>query len=93
MASRDACDNDLMSRDDDEPEQFPIAYSTAYLGLAALITIRDDPDEHYGAEATRYATHVLELIKAQPETVLHLPPGELEQTGPLLIDNSETWLT
>lgn len=82
-----------MRRDHDEPEQFPIAYSTAYLGLAALLTIRDDPDEHYGSEATRYATHVLELIKAQPETVLHLPPSELEQTGPLLIDNSETWLT
>lgn len=82
----------MSSDDKTPPEQFPIAYSTAYLCLAALLTIRDDPDTHYGDEATRYAREVIELVKAQPETVLMLPPDELEQTGPMLLENSRAWL-
>jgi hypothetical protein len=87
------CHNDSMSSDHEAAEKFPIAYSTAYLCLAALLTIRDDPDHAYGDEAERYAHDVLELIKAQPETVLTLPPTELEQTGPAILDNSRAWLT
>jgi len=81
-----------MSIDNEPVETFPIAYSTAYLCLAALLTIRDNTDDEYDDEATRYAARVLNIIKAQPETVLTLPPDELEQTGPAILDNSEAWL-
>lgn len=81
-----------MADDENAAEKFPIAYSTAYLCLAALLTIRDDPDQHYGTEATRYATEVMELVKAQPITVLNLPPDELEEIGPTILDNSRAWL-
>lgn len=92
MTAAHAATMSSMSSDEDTAEKFPIAYSTAYLCLAALLTIRDDPDEHYGPEATRYAENILELIKAQPETVLTLPPDQLESTGPAILDNSRAWL-
>ena len=75
-----------------EPEKFPIAHSTAYLGLAALLTIRDNPDDEYDTEAVDYAAQVLDLIKAQPETVLSLAAVELEEIGPMLLDNASTWV-
>jgi len=81
-----------MSSDDDETEIFPIAYSTAYLCLAALLTIRENADEDFDDVAVEYATRVCEVIKAQPETVLTLPPDELEATGPAILDNSRAWL-
>ncbi|MFZ9846491.1 MAG: hypothetical protein ACO3E3_05095, partial [Candidatus Limnocylindrus sp.] len=71
---------------------FPIAYSTAYLCLAALLTIRENADEDFDDVAVEYATRVCEVIKAQPETVLTLPPDELEATGPAILDNSRAWL-
>jgi hypothetical protein len=77
---------------DDERELFPIAYSTAYLGLAALLTIRQNVDGDFDAEAVEYATRVCEVIKAQPETILTLAPDELEQTGPSILDNCRAWL-
>jgi hypothetical protein len=77
---------------DNPPEMFPIAHSTAYLGLAALLTLRDNTDDEYDAAASDYAARVLDLIKAQPETVLLLQPGELEETGPMLLDNAPAWL-
>lgn len=77
---------------EDEPEMFAIAYSTAYLGLAALLTLREDADDEYCDATRRYATRVLELIKRQPETVLTLSSTELEHIGPHLLDNSPAWL-
>jgi hypothetical protein len=81
-----------MTSDDDTIEIFPIAYSTAYLGLAALMTIRHNEDGDHNAETVDYATSVLELIKAQPETVLSLPPDQLEETGPVILTNARAWL-
>ena len=79
--------------DDDAPvEIFPIAYSTAYLCLAALITIRTNEDGEHDENSVEYATRVLELVKAQPETVLTLPPDQLEETGPSILSNSRAWL-
>lgn len=75
-----------------QPEMFPIAYSTAYLALAALLTIRENHDDEYDTAAVDYAASVLRLIKAQPETVLLLDPTELEEMGPHLIDNASAWL-
>lgn len=83
-----------MTRDDEHAgEIYPIAYSTAYLALAALLTIRNDDTDTYDDEARDYAAAILRLIQAQPETVLTLPPSELEKTGPMLLDNASTWLT
>ncbi len=81
-----------MSDDDDPAEIFPIAYSTAYLCLAALITIRANEDGDHDDHSVEYATRVLELVKAQPETVLNLPPDQLDQTGPSILYNSRAWL-
>jgi hypothetical protein len=89
---RQCCDNTSMSIDNEPVEKFPIAHSTAYLGLAALLTIRDNTDDEYDDEATRYAAHVLNIIKATPETVLSLEAVELEDVGPYLLDNSPAWL-
>lgn len=92
--SRDpCCDNASTMPDDDRPaEIFPIAYSTAYLCLAALITIRTNEDGDHDDNSVEYATRVLELVKAQPETVLTLPPDQLEETGPSILSNSRAWL-
>jgi len=79
----------MTSRD---PEYFPIAYSTAYLTLAALISMRANIDDEYDAEAVAYVSRVLDIIKAQPETVLLLRPAELEEMGPHLLDNAPAWL-
>lgn len=76
----------------DDPEYFPIAYSTAYLCLAALLTMRANTDDDYDSDTVRYVTRVLNIIKAQPETVLLLPPAELEEMGPHLLDNAPAWL-
>lgn len=92
-SDRRRCDNTGIMLDDDQPiEIFPIAYSTAYLCLAALITIRTNEDGDHDANAVEYATRVLELVKAQPDTVLTLPPDQLEETGPSILSNSRAWL-
>jgi hypothetical protein len=77
---------------DETVEAFPIAYSTAYLGLAAMLTIRDNVDGDFDTAAVEYATRVCEVIKAQPETILTLPPSEIEATGPSILDNCRAWL-
>ena len=90
---RERCDNASTMPDDERPaEIFPIAYSTAYLCLAALITIRTNEDGDHDQHSVEYATRVLELVKAQPETVLNLPPDQLEETGPSILTNSRAWL-
>ena len=73
-------------------ELYPIAYSTAYIFLAAMITIRDNDHDLFDDNATAYATQILKIIQAQPSTVLHLAASELEDIGPVLLDNAHTWL-
>ena len=90
VAYRATCDNERMS--DDASEIFPIAFSTAYLSLAALLTMREDVDGSYCDETRQYVTRVLQVIKAQPETVLNLQAAELEEMGPHLLDNASAWL-
>lgn len=77
---------------DKPPEMFAIAYSTAYLALAALLTLREDADDEFGDATRDYATRVLELIKRQPETVLNLSSRALEDIGPHMLDNATAWL-
>lgn len=74
-------------------EMYPLAYSTAYLGLAALITIRENSDDLFDANAVEYAQSVLALIRHQPETVLTLPPSEIEEMGPHILENAKAWPT
>lgn len=82
-----------MTISDEAPrELYPIAYSTAYIFLAAFITIRDNDHEHFDDNAVSYATQILKIIQAQPTTVLHLAASELEDIGPVLLDNAHTWL-
>lgn len=82
----------MIDPDDDEPEIFPISYSTAYLCIAALATIRTNEDELFDSEVVSYVRRIMEIVKAQPDTVLTLPPSELEEMGPLLLNNAATWL-
>lgn len=72
-------------------EMYPLAYSTAYLGLAALITIRENADNHFDEASVDYARSVLSLIRNQPETVLMLPPSEIEEMGPHILENAKAW--
>jgi hypothetical protein len=78
--------------DDDAPELYPIAHSSAYIFLAAMITIRDNDHDLFDDNATEYAEQILRIVQAQPETVLTLPASELEEIGPVLLDNAPTWL-
>jgi hypothetical protein len=78
--------------DDATPELYPIAHSSAYIFLAAMITIRDNDHELFDDNASEYAGQILRIVQAQPETVLTLPAYELEEIGPVLLDNASTWL-
>jgi hypothetical protein len=77
---------------DNKPELYPIAHSSAYIFLAAMITIRDNDHDHFNDTASEYAAQILRIVQAQPETVLTLPASELEEIGPVLLDNAHTWL-
>ena len=77
---------------DNQPELYPIAHSSAYIFLAAMITIRDNDHDHFNDTASEYAAQILRIVQAQPETVLTLPASELEEIGPVLLDNAHTWL-
>jgi hypothetical protein len=74
------------------PELYPIAHSSAYIFLAAMITIRDNDHDAFNDTASDYAAKILRIVQAQPETVLTLPASELEEIGPMLLDNAPTWL-
>lgn len=78
--------------DDTPPELYPISHSSAYIFLAAMITIRDNDHDYFNDMASEYAARILRIIQAQPETVLTLPASELEEIGPVLLDNAHTWL-
>jgi len=77
---------------DNQPELYPIAHSSAYIFLAAMITIRDNDHDAFNYTASEYAAQILRIVQAQPETVLTLPASELEEIGPVLLDNAHTWL-
>ena len=77
---------------DQSSELYPIAHSSAYIFLAAMITIRDNDHAHFNDTASEYAAQILRIVQAQPETVLTLPASELEEIGPVLLDNAHTWL-
>jgi len=77
----------------DQPhDYYPIAYSTAYICLAALLTIQNDDTLNHSDDTRTYVDEVLRLVKAQPETVLNLPPGDLEEIGPSILANARAWL-
>ena len=78
--------------DDATPELYPISHSSAYIFLAAMITIRDNDHDAFNDTASEYAAKILRIVQAQPETVLTLPASELEEIGPMLLDNAPTWL-
>ena len=78
--------------DDATPELYPISHSSAYIFLAAMITIRDNDHDAFNDTASEYAAKILRIVQAQPETVLTLPASELEEIGPVLLDNAPTWL-
>ena len=82
-----------MTTSDQPNELYPISHSTAYIFLAALITIRNNEDDHYDDNAVDYATKILLISQHQPETVLNLEAYELEDIGPVLLDNAHTGLT
>lgn len=82
----------MSTKDDHHPELYPLTHSTAYLALAALLTIRQNADDDHNQHTTDYVTQVLRMIQAQPETVLNLPSHTLEDMGPTLLDNAHTWL-
>jgi hypothetical protein len=92
MGARTRCDNTNMSDNEQAPELYPIAHSSAYIFLAAMITIRDNDHDLFDDNASEYAAQILRIIQAQPETVLTLPASELEEIGPVLLDNAPTWL-
>jgi hypothetical protein len=89
-SDHDKCDNQHMP---DDANVYPIAYSTAYLGLAALLTIRNNEDDDFDERAVEYATRILELMQRQPETILTLSPDKLEELGPFILDNAKHWPT
>lgn len=76
-----------MSRED----QYALTYSTAYLALAALITIRNNHDDEFDARSVEYATAILAMIRNQPDTVLNLTAHGVEEMGEQLIDNARHW--
>lgn len=82
----------MSTKDDHHPELYPLTHSTAYLALAALLTIRQNADDDHNQHTIDYVTQVLRMIQAQPETVLNLPSHTLEDMGPTLLDNAHTWL-
>lgn len=75
-----------------EDQRFPIAPSTAFLALSALVTLRDDDDGQYGVDASAFAEYILTIILCQPATVLAMQPRELDEIGSSLISNCEAWL-
>ena len=75
-----------------DPDEYAITPSTAFLGISALVTIRDNEHELYDSASVEFAEYVLKIIKHQPDTVLNLKPNELEAIGRTLIENSPAWL-
>jgi hypothetical protein len=82
----------MMMIENDPKQVFPITPSTAFLALSGLVTIRDNDDELYDAEASAFCDYLLRIILAQPETVLAMQAIELDSIGETLISNCEAWL-
>ena len=73
--------------------RFAITASTCVLALSGLVTIRDNDDDLYDAEAVAFADYLIQIILAQPDTVLAMEASELDEIGQTLIHNCEAWLS
>ena len=77
-----------------KPEQvFAITASTCFLALSGLVTIRDNDDDLYDPEAVAFAEYLIQIILAQPDTVLAMEASEIDDIGQTLIHNCEAWLS
>jgi len=76
----------------DPEEQYPLTPSTAFLALAALLTIRKNDDDEYDTATLVYVSYVLDVLRHQPATVTSLRDTDIAAMGATLIDNSHTWL-
>ena len=77
-----------------KPEQvFAITASTCFLALSGLVTIRDNDDGLYDDEAVAFADYLIQIILAQPATVLAMEASEPDEIGQTLIHNCEAWLS
>ena len=77
-----------------KPKQvFAITASTCFLALSGLVTIRDNDDGLYDDEAVAFADYLIQIILAQPDTVLAMEASELDDMGQTLIHNCEAWLS
>ena len=72
---------------------FAITASTCFLALSGLVTIRDNDDGLYDDEAVAFADYLIQIILAQPDTVLAMEASELDEIGQTLIHNCEAWLS
>lgn len=72
---------------------FAITASTCFLALSGLVTIRDNDDGLYDDEAVAFADYLIQIILAQPDTVLAMEASELDDIGQTLIHNCEAWLS
>jgi hypothetical protein len=77
----------------DAKDVFAITASTCFLALSGLVTIRDNDDDLYDAEAVAFADYLIQIILAQPDTVLAMEASELDGIGETLISNCEAWLS
>ena len=82
----------MVSRKKSE-QVFAITASTCFLALSGLVTIRDNDDGLYDDEAVAFADYLIQIILAQPDTVLAMEASELDDIGQTLIHNCEAWLS
>ena len=78
--------------EDETTEAFAITYSTAYIGIAALLTMRDNEDDLFDDATIEYASKVLEYIRNQPDRVLNLEAEEMKMIGPYLVSDTRVWI-
>ncbi len=82
----------MMSKN--KPEQvFAITASTCFLALSGLVTIRDNDDDAYDSEAVAFADYLIQIILAQPDTVLAREASQRDDIGQTLSHNCEAWLS
>lgn len=82
----------MMSKRDSQ-DVFAITASTCFLALSGLVTIRDNDDDLYDDQAVAFADYLIQIILAQPSTVLAMEASELDDIGQTLIHNCEAWLS
>jgi hypothetical protein len=83
----------MMMSKKNQKQVFAITASTCFLALSGLVTIRDNDDDLYDDEAVAFADYLIQIILAQPDTVLAMEASELDEIGQTLIHNCEAWLS